>query len=105
MTLLAVTSETWMVTGLGFGMVLVLLFIFVFIMKALGAIMSRSNTPSEKVNKVEQVANATPASPAKADETEMAAVAMALDLYYNSLHDMESPRLTIISHNTMWNKK
>ena len=39
MTLLAVTSMTWFVTGLGFGLVLLLLFVFVYIMKFLGWIM------------------------------------------------------------------
>ena len=52
MTLLAITSQTWIITGLGFGMVVALLGVFVFLMKLLGYIMqphtSAGRIPSDK---------------------------------------------------------
>ncbi|MCQ2346054.1 MAG: OadG family protein [Paludibacteraceae bacterium] len=109
MMLLAVTTETWVVTGLGFGMVLVLLFVFVYIMKGLGAIMNRATAGTKKAE-TKVADDATKAAIATTlaldkDSEEMAAVAMALDMYYNSLHDVQVPQITIRHHETMWNKK
>ena len=85
MMLLAVTTETWVVTGLGFGMVLVLLFVFVYIMKGLGAIMNRATAGTKKAE-TKVADDATKAAIATTlaldkDSEEMAAVAMALDMY------------------------
>ena len=38
-------------------------------------------------------------------DAEMAAVAMALNLYYNNAHDVESYALTLKPHATVWNDK
>ena len=104
MTFVAVTSQTWMVTLLGFGMVLLLLICFVFIMTLMGAIMRRAEKapaavtaePAAKPQK-ENVA----AAPKEAAD-DMAAVAYALHLYYNSLHDVEQPHLTFRAHASSW---
>ena len=116
--LLTVTSETWLITGLGFGMVLVLLFVFIYIMKFLGWIMQ----PRQKAAEEKPVATASKPSLKPSDATandlaaiamalalnendeEKAAVAFALHLYYNSIHDIEAPQLTIRLKPTMWNK-
>ena len=45
MVLLAVTAETWIVTGLGFGIVLVLLICLVFILQFFGWIMQKATAP------------------------------------------------------------
>ena len=94
MILLDITADTWLVTGLGFGIVLLLLFCFIYIMKLLGWIMQ----PRQKE---QPQAMAEPEMPAT-DNNDTAAVAYALHLYYNSLHDEESPRLTVKNHTTAW---
>lgn len=113
MTFLAVTTDTWIVTCLGFCMVLVLLFVFVYIMKGLGLIMGggckkKEAAPSGKKasapstpNDAAAVATALHLSQEDAD---MAAVAMALHLYYG-VHDMEAPKMTLVGRASAWNDK
>ena len=101
MTLLAVTSQTWTVTFLGFGIVLLLLICFVFVMQLMGWIMQ----PKAKAVVAEAPAapQTTTAQPVPAgDEAELVAVAYALHLYFNSLHDVEQPHLTVHNHHTAW---
>lgn len=100
MTLLTVTSFTWMVTGLGFGLVLLLLFIFVYVMKLLGMIMQ----PHKKQDGAAQAVTVSEPA-AKADTDDQAAIAYALHLYYNSLHDIEPVNVTLHPHTTSWNSK
>lgn len=113
MNLLAVTSDTWFVTCLGFCIVLILLCVFVFIMKGLGAIMAR--IAGEKPAKAETKTYAKDADGATraaiavsldmaGKDDEMAAVAMALNLYYG-VHDADPCRLTITARPTAWNSK
>ena len=45
MVLLAVTADTWIVTGLGFGIVVVLLFCLVYILQAFGWTMQKMTAP------------------------------------------------------------
>ena len=45
MVLLAVTADTWIVTGLGFGIVLALLFCLVYILRLFGWIMQKTTAP------------------------------------------------------------
>ena len=106
-----ITAQTWFITGLGFGMVVLLLFAFVYVMKLLGWVMQ----PRVKVKKVET----TPSTAAEnvtytksqfsdtvtltADCT--AAIALALHLYYNGVHDEEDTKITIQPHRTQWNNK
>ena len=95
MTLLAITGQTWFITGLGFGIVLVLLFVFVYVMKLLGWIMQpRKAKAEERPVQVQK--------PAQADDATKAAIAYALHLYYNSLHDPIETHLTIKHHATAW---
>lgn len=106
MTFIALTptgaewSFIWMVTLLGFCLVLVLLFIFVYIMKGLGWIMRDRSQDAPKA----PVQEAKPAKQPTASEADMAAVAMALSLYYG-VHDIEAPKLTIKGHTSAWNDK
>ncbi len=127
MVLLSVTTGTWLITGLGFGMVLIILFLFIYIMKGLGWIMQKINTKtpaaapadtqsltgSNQHGKAVTDTQTLPADiPAIAtalflndSEEDMAAVAMALHLYYNNAHDMVFPALTIKHRPTQWNAK
>ena len=95
MTLLAITGQTWFITGLGFGIVLVLLFVFVYIMKLLGWIMQPRKAK-------EEVKPAPIQENKHADAGDEAAIAYALHLYYNSLHDPIETHLTIKHHATAW---
>ena len=97
MTLLAITGQTWFITGLGFGIVLVLLFVFVYVMKLLGWIMQPRAAKTET-----EIPPAAPTAPEKADAEIEAAIAYALHLYYNSLHDPVETHLTIKHHATAW---
>jgi len=117
MMLLEITSLTWLVTGLGFAIVLLLLFCFVYIMMGLGAIMQKIEGKStEKAAPKKATTYATDADGAtkaaiatalnmNASDEEKAAVAYAMHLYYNSLHDIEAPRLTLTHHCEAWKRK
>ncbi len=103
-----ITAQTWFITGLGFGMVVLLLFVFVYIMKLMGWIMQ----PRVKAKKVEETAKETVTHTKSktndsitltADST--AAIALALHLYYNGVHDEEDTKITIQPHRTQWNNK
>lgn len=103
-----ITAQTWFITGLGFGMVVLLLFVFVYIMKLMGWIMQ----PRVKAKKVEETAKETvtytkskigDSITLTADST--AAIALALHLYYNGVHDEEDTKITIQPHRTQWNNK
>ena len=103
-----ITAQTWFITGLGFGMVVLLLFVFVYIMKLMGWIMQ----PRVKAKKVETTAKETVTHTKSkindsitltADST--AAIALALHLYYNGVHDEEDTKITIQPHRTQWNNK
>ena len=120
MTLLAITSETWMVTGLGFGIVLVVLFGLVFIIQFLGWCMQKMTAP--KAPKQAKKAQTTPAvqSAVPTDKGTMAAIAMALSeasdddkvavamalyLYMGKNHDIPTATIAPQARNTAWNAK
>jgi len=92
MVLLAVTADTWIVTGLGFGIVLVLLFCLVFILMGFGWIMQKMTAP--KAPKAD-----------KADTDVMAAIAMALHLSKASKHDTPPSMIRFDKRDTAWNPK
>ena len=115
MILLAATEVTgvtpfiWMVTGLGFLLVLILLFIFVYIMKLMGWIMQ----PRVKAKKQENEVHAQTVAHTQKEDTEhitltadcTAAIALALHLYYNGVHDEECTKTIVQPHRTQWNNK
>ena len=106
MILLAVTADTWIVTGLGFGIVLALLFCLVFIMQGFGWIMQKATAPKapkeEKKEEATPEPKAAPASPA--DDT--AAIAYALYLAScDSKHDAPTGMIAVQARETAWNTK
>ena len=120
MTLLAITSETWVVTGLGFGIVLVVLCGLVFIMQLLGFGMQKLTAP--KATKPAKQPQTTPVvqSAVPTDEGTMAAIAMALSeasdddkvavamalyLYMGKNHDIPTSSIAPQARNTAWNAK
>jgi Na+-transporting methylmalonyl-CoA/oxaloacetate decarboxylase gamma subunit len=134
MVLLAVTAETWIVTGLGFGIVLVLLFCLVFILQFFGWIMQKATAP--RAPKPEKAAPAPGASSqsngksglrleglpspeptdegtkvaiamslAQAGDEDIAAIAYALHLARFSNHDIPTAMISLNQHETAWNTK
>ena len=124
MVLLAVTADTWIVTGLGFGIVLVLLFCLVYILKLFGWIMQKAEAPKEpkaEAPKEEKPQSApqqsTPSAPSEPEkaaiamslaasaEDDIAAVAYALYLARYSSHDIPTAMISLRKHETAWNEK
>ena len=121
MALLAVTADTWIVTGLGFGIVLALLFCLVFILQGFGWIMQKATAPkAPKAPKEEKPAQSTqstqinpntlstpepkPAPTSPADDT--AAIAMALYLAScDTKHDAPTGMIAVQARETAWNTK
>jgi sodium pump decarboxylase gamma subunit len=121
MVLLAVTADTWIVTGLGFGIVLVLLFCLVYVLQFFGWIMQKATAP--RAPKAEQPApapkaSATSAEPtdegtkaaiamslAQAGDEDIAAIAYALHLARFSNHDIPTAMISLNQHETAWNTK
>ena len=125
--LLAITTDTWIVTGLGFGIVLALLFCLVYILQFFGWVMQKATAPREpKPEKVEKAAEEkkTPsvkASASNPSEDEKAAIAMAIAqagdediaaiayaLYLaqkNRKHDIPTAMISLRRHETAWNEK
>ena len=124
MILLAVTAETWIVTGLGFGIVLVLLFFLVYILQFFGWIMQKATAPrAPKAEKpAAKPAPAPQAQKAAGEPTEgekaaiamaiseasnddVVAVAYALYLAQNRRHDIPTAMISLHQHETAWNTK
>ena len=122
MTLLAVTADTWIVTGLGFGIVLVLLFCLVFILQGFGWIMQKATAPKapkapkEEKQPVQAAKPATdaPSEPekaaiamslAQAGDEDVAAIAYALYLARETKHDIPTAMISLQKHETAWNEK
>ena len=121
MILLAVTADTWIVTGLGFGIVLVLLFCLVYVLQFFGWIMQKATAP--RAPKAEQPApapkaSATSAEPtdegtkaaiamslAQAGDEDIAAIAYALYLACDAKHDIPTAMISLKQHETAWNTK
>ena len=114
MILLAVTADTWIVTGLGFGIVLLLLFFLVFVLQGFGWVMQKATAP--KVPKAEKKEETAPSAPSvqeapkakapasPADDT--AAIAMALYLASRNVkHDLPTSMISLHKHETAWNEK
>ena len=116
MVLLAVTADTWIVTGLGFGIVLALLFCLVFILQGFGWTMQKIEAPKapkeEKPSPVSQPTKenivSAPAKPAPvpSPEDDTAAIAMARYLASrNTKHDAPTGMIALQARETAWNTK
>ena len=119
MVLLAVTADTWIVTGLGFGIVLVLLFCLVYILQFFGWTMQKIEAPkAPKPEKPAEKASAKSAEPTdegtkaaiamaltKAGDEDIAAIAYALYLAQNKKHDLPTAMISLRKHETAWNEK
>ena len=95
--LLAITADTWIVTGLGFGIVLILLFCLVFILLFFGWIMQQI----EKRQHRQPTTLSTKPKAAQTDDT--AAIAMAL--YLADEAKKKKPGFASQARDTAWNFK
>lgn len=94
-----------MVTGLGFCMVIVLLVVLIFILKLLGAVVS-SAVKAPKAEQPKAAAQAAPAAAQASADDDLAAIAMALHLYFNGVHDVEPTEIHIKRvERSGWNSK
>ena len=104
-----ITGQTWFITLIGFGMVLLLLFVFIYVMKLMGKIMRpRVKAVKKEVTNEEQTESVVRKQ--REDRIVLtgdatAAIALALHLYYNGVHDEEDTKITIQPHRTQWNNK
>ena len=122
MTLLVVTADTWIVTGLGFGIVLALLFCLVYILQFFGWTMQKLSEPkTPKAPKEDQPtpqASAPSAEPtdegtkaaiamaiSEAGKEDIAAIAYALYLARDVKHDIPTAMISLHKHETAWNEK
>lgn len=90
--------HVWMVTLLGFCLVLCLLFVLIFILQLLGFLMKEKPAKQAAASAREAVADILPKEAATAksgDAATTAAIAMALHLFYNGIHDEEPTKVTI----------
>ncbi|MBO7049469.1 MAG: OadG family protein [Bacteroidaceae bacterium] len=104
-------SHVWLVTGVGFIMVFILLVVLTWLMQWSGKLFSKIEE-KKKVAASKPVKQDAPAvdsvNEEEATDADMAAIAMALHLYYNSVHDVEPTRITIKrveNKGSAWNNK
>ena len=119
--LLAITADTWIITGLGFGIVLLLLFCLVFILRFFGFSMQKLTAPREPKAAEEPIAKSSkPVANGAPSDAEKAAIAMALYKAHNddelaavayafylahSKHDIPNSVLSLKHRATAWNSK
>ena len=104
-----ITGQTWFITLIGFGMVLLLLFVFIYVMKLMGKIM-RPRVKAVKKEVTNEEHTESGVHKQREDRIVLtgdatAAIALALHLYYNGVHDEEDTKITIQPHRTQWNNK
>ena len=110
MMILAVTAQTWIVTGLGFGIVLALLFCLVYILTFFGWTMQKATQPKTAPKQKEQKPSAEEKAAiamalSEATDDDKVAVAYALYLYQGKNHDMTTATIAPQARNTAWNDK
>ncbi|MCQ2076647.1 MAG: OadG family protein [Bacteroidaceae bacterium] len=96
-------TSVWSMTGIGLGVVFSILILLVFVLMLFGAIFGGKKTATTNKVAVPQ-ANAIKSAPvASASQETEAAIATALYLYFQDVHDEESYKLTIRhSSNPAW---
>ena len=104
-----ITGQTWFITLIGFGMVLLLLFVFIYVMKLMGKI-TRPRVKAVKKEATNEEQTESVVHKQREDRIVLtgdatAAIALALHLYYNGVHDEEDTKITIQPHRTQWNNK
>lgn len=101
MILASITGTTWLMTAMGIGVVFVILILLVAVLKIFSVTAKETTKVVKKsVDKVDDIANKVASSD---EEKEAVAVAVALYLNLDDMHDHESGVLTIKhTANTEW---
>ena len=113
MIFLAITTDTWIVTGLGFGIVLLLLFFLIYVMKFFGWTMQKIEAPKEpkakseapKAEPVEEKKTVIPEAPKPVEaspEDDTVAIAYALYLAQHLTHDHPTAMIHLHPHASAW---
>ncbi len=105
MTPLVIWSDVWAMSGIGFGVVFCVLVLLVYVLKFLGWLVPKFAKGEKPVKAQKQAAapKAVAAAPvSSASDADKAAVATALYLYFQNVHDEESDVLTIHSNHSAW---
>ena len=103
MTLLTDWPTAWLMTGMGVGIVFCILVILVLILQFMGSI-ERHVEVSFTVSTDDKMEH-NGGDKEKASEADLAAVATAVHLYQNDLHDYESGVLTWHPTETAWHSE
>ena len=98
MTLLTITTDTWLLAGISITTVFCILIILVLVLQLFGLMGEKGSAVAASVK-----AQAQPVS--SASEEEQAAVAVALYLYQNDAHDQESGVLTLRETQSYWHSE
>lgn len=105
-------SHVWLVIGVGFIMVFILLVLLTVIMQGSGRLFKKIEDKKKEAASSKQVITSSPQvgtkEPQDNPDTDMAAIAMAHHLYYNSVHDVEPTRINIKrveNRGSAWNNK
>ena len=107
MMILAVNwTNVTIVTLFGIGMVFFILCVLILTLSLFSVVMTASTNKKKVKKEVVAQVEETPVCGSSASESEKAAIAMALHLYFAEVHDTESYCLTIRQNpNSAWNSK
>jgi Na+-transporting methylmalonyl-CoA/oxaloacetate decarboxylase gamma subunit len=100
-----VWADAWARTGMGFGVVFTVLLVLVVVLVAFGIFSRLSGNKTPKVAKVADQPAVKPAAQpvVSASDADKAAIATALYLYFQNVHDEESNVITIRHNaNSAW---
>ena len=103
MILLTDWPTAWLMSGMGMGIVFCILILLVLILQFMGNMNAQkksSNAPQSNGNTA-----STHCAEGKLSEADLAAVAIAVHLYQNDLHDIESGVLTWHPTETAWHSE
>lgn len=103
MILLTDWSTAWLMTGMGVGIVFCILVILVLILQFMGNL--NAHKQSQKASQSSEEATSSHCAEGKPSEADLAAVATAVHLYQNDLHDIESGVLTWHPTETAWHSE
>lgn len=98
---LSITSSTWLMSLIGVGIVFLILFLLVVILQLFNHLFNTDSSKSDKfVSELKN--NVHDEKQENVSELDKAAVATAVYLFYNELHDNESNVLTVKQTPSHW---
>lgn len=98
MMLLTNWAAVWEIAGMGVGVVFAILVLLVFVLQIFSAIAGKAEQAPAAAEAKAEPTVITP------EDTDYAAVAVAMWLNYHSQHDQDSGKLTINNENERWHE-